>query len=535
MSSQPTPEPGNEGWLRLDPRMLLIHPIQAIKDLIFPLVAGTIGLSATTDNNPAVAVISGGFALMLYGAAQWASTRYRITSTQVQVRTGLLNRKLLTAHLDRVRTVDLTANILHRLLGLQKVEIGTGVDITRIELNALRTGRAVDLASALRERSAAARRSDTQPASHALDEADGQVESDRGMPEPSPQVTLAEFDQAWLRFAPLSLSRLAVLAGAVGILTQFIDSSLIVDLIEAGLNRVAAVGLLVGVSVLVIGGAIGLLLLSVVSYIAGWGNLRLTADHETVQLRAGMITTRTITLEQAKIRGVRQTEPVLLRLAHGAELAALATGVGAGGMTQLLPPAPLQVVTSVGTELLRRSAPGAGPGMDSGAAVDVGNPLSTPLIPHGPAARRRCHVRAQIRGLFWLLMLAAATWRFELAYPRVGALAVLVLLTAAASGELGYRNLGHALTPHHIVSGDGLLTRTRTVLERDGILGWAMRQTLFQRRAGLVDLIATTAAGSERVRMHDIPRPLALAFADQATPRMMTVFLTPSTAPSVRP
>ena len=105
-------------------------------------------------------------------------------------------------------------------------------------------------------------------------------------------------------------------------------------------------------------------------------------------------------------------------------------------------------------------------------------------------------------------------WLVALGFVAVVLLAVAGVVTGVAS----YRHLGHALTPDHLVSGAGALQRSRTVLERDGIIGWVVRQSWFQRRVGLATLVATTAAGPESVVVVDLPLARALALVDAATP-----------------
>ena len=65
----------------------------------------------------------------------------------------------------------------------------------------------------------------------------------------------------------------------------------------------------------------------------------------------------------------------------------------------------------------------------------------------------------------------------------------------------------------------------RTVLETDGIIGWVVSQSWWQRRIGLADLTATTAAGTERVLVRDVRLEVAVALADRATPGMLTPFV----------
>ena len=60
------------------------------------------------------------------GLLRWFTTTYRIGPEQVQLRRGLLRRRVLSVPRDRIRTVDVTAHAMHRLLGLAKVTVGTG-------------------------------------------------------------------------------------------------------------------------------------------------------------------------------------------------------------------------------------------------------------------------------------------------------------------------------------------------------------------------------------------------------------------------
>lgn len=88
-----------------------------------------------------------------------------------------------------------------------------------------------------------------------------------------------------------------------------------------------------------------------------------------------------------------------------------------------------------------------------------------------------------------------------------------------------YRNLSHTLTERHLVAHSGAITRTRTVLEIDGIVGWKIHQNPFDRRLRLADLSATTAAGDEQVQIADIPLRDAIDLAAATTPQLVKPFL----------
>ena len=117
-------------------------------------------------------------------------------------------------------------------------------------------------------------------------------------------------------------------------------------------------------------------------------------------------------------------------------------------------------------------------------------------------------------------------WWFDLSWWWPVAVAVAALALAAFVGESSYRHLGHHLVGDHLVAGSGALARVRTVLETDGIIGWVVQQSWWQRRIGLADLVATTAAGQERVVVLDVRLDTAVALADAATPGLLTEFVT---------
>jgi putative membrane protein len=510
------PEPG-EGYVRLSPRKLLLDPVKAVGQAVVPVVIALIGISRSdTMFWPFIfpLVVIGP---LLLGALPWLTTHYRLTATQIQVRSGVLNKTTSTAPLDRVRSVDLEASLMHRILGLQKVQIGTGVDDDRITLDALAAPDAQALRTTLLTRRAVAEQAETAP----VDGADGvpvehspDVTLERpsppvAPPPPAPPTLLAQIDWSWLRFAPFSLGRLVLVLGGLGVLSQFADDLPIWNEETATslwqwLTQfaVAAIALVLSVGALTLW-----LLVSVAGYVLQWWGFRLVREHGSLHLTSGLVTTRSITVEEAKVRGVEITEPVLMRLVGGAELSTLATGVE-DGVTQVLPPCPRDVAVAVGEAVLDR------PG-----------PLREPLVEHGPKARRRAWFRQLRNALDVIVLLAVGWWWFDLTWWWLVPVGGVLLVLAAAAGEASYRHLGHALAADHLVAGRGTFARIRTVLETEGIIGWVVSQSWWQRRIGLADLTATTAAGTERVLVRDVRLDVAVELADRATPGLLTDFV----------
>jgi putative membrane protein len=97
---------------------------------------------------------------------------------------------------------------------------------------------------------------------------------------------------------------------------------------------------------------------------------------------------------------------------------------------------------------------------------------------------------------------------------------------AALVGWDRYRGLGHALTGRYLVTRSGSLDRGTAAVRCDGMTGVVVERSYFQRRAGLVTIIAPVAAGKGHYRVLDVGESDGLALADRAVPGLLTPFLT---------
>jgi putative membrane protein len=261
---------------------------------------------------------------------------------------------------------------------------------------------------------------------------------------------------------------------------------------------VVATGLLVVVSVL-----------SVVSYLVSFWGFELTRHPGgTLHVRRGLLTTRAVSLEERRLRGVEVSEPLLLRVARGARASAIATGLtGGGGSALLLPPAPVAEAHRVAAEVLREP-----------------DPTAAPLHRHGPAARRRRYTRALgVVVIIVVALYAVHRWAGAPSWPWLAALLLFPVGAVLAADR--YRNLGHALTGGYLVGRSGSVVRDTFALRREGIIGWRFDQSFFQRRAGLTTLTATTAGGASAYTVPDIENGAAIRLADEAVPGLLRPFL----------
>ncbi|MGC4108979.1 MAG: PH domain-containing protein [Nocardioides sp.] len=476
------------GWQRLDRRMLLVHPV---RDLVrfLPAVIGLLLFGRTSESGGWWGAVGVGVPVAL-GLARYLTTSYRISAGRVEVRHGLLNKRVVSAPLDRVRTVDVTASPIHRVLGLVTLRIGTGQSGGRNEERLALDGIAAPAAAALRER--------------LLHSSSDHDPTETG-PAPARRVVLT-LDLAWVRFAPLTSSGIVIAGAAVGLVAQSLHTLAFAPSID--LDKVARLGVALLLVVGLIGFLVTICVLAVVGYLlTNFGfQLSHTGADGAWHLRRGLFTTRETTLDDARVSGVSIGEPLGLRSVGGARLSAIVTGLDRKqrASSVLVPPAPRAEVDRVAEEVL-----------------GLTGPVTAPLLTHGPLAHRRRWTRAMVpAGVLALAALLAAyavSWAFLV-------LALALLAGGAFLARDRWRGLGHALVDGHLVARSGSLDRRREALHTASVIGWNLRATWFQRRSRLTDLVATTAGGRQRVRLLDLDETSAADLAARATPGLLDQF-----------
>ena len=286
MSRLDTPElDQSQQWQRLDPRMLLVHPVRELIRFL-PAVIGVF-VAGTASGNQIWHLVGVGVPIGL-GLLRYVTTSFRITAGRIELRRGLLERHVLSTPVDRVRTVDLTASPIHRALGLATVRIGTGASANeeeRLDLDSLPLARARELRLELLR--VAPPTSAEAPA------------------EPAERVVVV-LDPAWVRFAPFTSSGLVLAAGTLGLASQAMNTFGGWERLDTGglvdgatglpwwtLAPAALLGLLVLVTVLAVGGYV----------VANWG-FALSHSNGAWHLRRGLLTTRETSLDDERLAGV---------------------------------------------------------------------------------------------------------------------------------------------------------------------------------------------------------------------------------------
>lgn len=497
-------------WRRLAGGMLLIQPIRELLRFV-PLLLVLLVVGRSTSRPPWEFAVAG--LVILYGIGRFVSTRWRVTADAVEVRHGVLGRRVLTAPRERIRSIDISAHPLQRLLGLVRVRIGTGTSgpaARGVELDGVSRATAETLRAVLLHHRGADRADDGS--------ADTSPPADRGR-------VLAAFRPRWLLYGPATLSGVVTAAAVLALGLRLLNEAQVrpteVGPIAAVLRHLSvldwwAIGLQVLLAVLIV-----TTLLSLAGYCLSYWGFRLVRHEDSsdvgsaLQTSRGLLATRSTTIAEHRLHGVERIEPLLLRAVRGARLTAVATGLQDGrnasrGADVLLPPVPRDTVLDVERQVL------AEPAID---------PVAVTLTPRGPAARRRRYVRA-LAGAVALTAAAGLLWWRHLVSGWVPMATSALVLPALLLARDRFAALGHAVLPARhprsdgrvLVSRVGSLVRRRVTLRRSGVIGAVWRSSPFQRRAGLVTLTITTAAGTQRYHLPDLDDRVALEVAADLVP-----------------
>lgn len=525
-------------WRRLSLRMLAIHPVREVARYL-PLLIAIVFVGHSAGGGEHWWGLGAMVAAVLLGLARWYTTTYRFTDDQVQLRRGLVNATTVTAPIDRVRSVDVTAPALHRLLGLAEVRIGTGAGEKALKLDGLTTAEAAALRGELLHRARADRdtvadasqragqRADADVAAGADRAADAGVTVARGSgtsgdaaaaysTDEFAEHLLYQLNPRWIRFAPFGPAGLLAALAVVAVGSQLFRDTGFNPATSTTVRNTASDVASHGTTVAVASAAVLLLgvvvVLSLVAYLLAFHGFRLTRDDVggTLHVSRGLVTTRATSLATNRLRGVEEHRPIPLRWVGGARLDAITTGVkddGKAMSSTLTPPSPARVVRQTGELVLR--APGV---------------LDLPLQQHGPAATRRRYTRVFGGALVLVAAIVAVPLAGDAPWAFV-ALAAVPLLVAPFLGRSRAHWLGHAVTERFLITRAGSITMSTNVIELSGAVGVTVRRSFFQRRAGVATVSLATAAGDKEYAVLDAPAAEVAQLAGKILPGHVEQFL----------
>jgi putative membrane protein len=267
-----------DDWRRLHPLTPVLRGWRFL--LIAAAAVGQQGLRQSDGVDPVylgLAIVAATSVAVLVGFVAWRTTRYRLTATELQVDSGLLQRRSRRVPLARLQSVDVVRPVIARVLGLAELRLEVvGGGSTEAPLAYLHEADAQRLRARLLAR-AAGREDEVGP----------------------PQT------DAVLVAVPTGTLVASVLLGFPLVVTIVM---LVAVVVVAGLRAGAAVPILFGT----LPAYAGFMTVAVRRVLAEYG-FTVAESPDGLRLRHGLLDTRSQTIPPGRVQSVRVIQPLFWR------------------------------------------------------------------------------------------------------------------------------------------------------------------------------------------------------------------------------
>lgn len=492
-------------------------------------IVRTVGGNVAKDLPGVIAIASAIVALSVVSSViTWRTRTWELTDAGIMLRSGLVTSKQLQVPYEHIHTVNMSSNLVERVLGLMTLDLDTGAASSEGEATRIR-GLQAGMAEALREE--LFRRKAAMLADQGLDAraaaADASAEADDGAsptaPAPSPDACYT-LTTAQLVFAALTEARVVAQAAAFLILIvqgiNLLQESALVNLSDvAGDIAVLPVALLVGAVALLLALALVVgLAVSFVMSLIGFAGYRAERAGGRISVERGLLsrTSHTVALERIQSISIRQG--IIRQLIGYAEVRASVVGaIGSSDETSTADGVVLHPFIRL-TEVdafLASIAPDFSVVKTGRVCFDSSSEEleEIGLVRLPRAAARRLAFRTAMKSLALAVALAGAgvflahvllageSW--SMVRLTIGALLVVMGVAVVArmilSAVLRYRDsrIGHDRARLVMVVG-GVKRRTEVVL-RARLQHATASASPFQRRVQVATFMTRTAATSDLV------------------------------------
>ncbi|WP_417061591.1 PH domain-containing protein [Enorma massiliensis] len=490
-------------------------------------IVRTVGGNVAKDLPGVIAIAIAIVALSVVSSViTWRTRTWELTDAGIMLRSGLVTSRQLQVPYEHIHTVNMSSNLVERVLGLMTLDLDTGAASSEGEATRIR-GLQAGIAEALREelfrRKAAvladqgldARTADADASAEADDEASPTA------PAPSPDACYT-LTTAQLVFAALTEARVVAQAVAFLILIvqgiNLLQESELVNLSDvAGDIAVLPVALLIGVAALLL--ALALIVGFAVSFVMsliGYAGYRAERAAGRISVERGLLSRTSHTVALERIQSINIRQGLIRQLIGYAEVRASVVGaIGSSDETSTADGVVLHPFIRV-TEIDAFLASIA-PDFSAAETVETGRVCfdssseeleEIGLVRLPRAAARRLAFRTAMKSLALAVALAGAgvflarvllageSW--SMVRLAVGALLVVMGVAVVArmilSAVLRYRDsrIGHDRTRFVMVVG-GVKRRTEVVL-RARLQHATASASPFQRRVQVATFMTRTAA-----------------------------------------
>lgn len=430
---------------RLHPITILFNGIKTIKEAFIPILVAVLGslrdgLNVYTLLVPAVLLII----VLISSIASWYRFSYRIEADELRIEYGIFIRKKRYISKHRIQSIDLTSDVLHRMLRLVRVQIETASSGTDAEgeLKAVKLEEGERLRAALKS----------------VKDQPGEQEDLPTAVAPSEKITWKNLFIAGSTSGSIGVI-LAGFAIAFGKLSQFIPDRVYSSTVDWMIGTGVVLIALLAAVVLIL-----LWLLGIASTMIKYGNFTITQTKDELFITRGLLEKKQITIPLKRIQAIRITESIVRQpLGYVTVHAEVAGGSLDKGEELSAVLFPIMKASEV-EEFLQKFVPD----------------YAVQTRPFTPLPKQA--VKFYLLGASFLFLLLTAGITYFL--PQFTWVAVILLLVSFGWGLLRYKDAGYHIT------GKCLAFRHRGI-GRETIRVYKKRIQAFETRQHMVQQLQT--------------------------------------------
>lgn len=425
----------------------------------------------------------------------WLRLRWWVEDDRLRVKSGLFQIDDRTIPVDRIQRVDRNQTLASRFFDLYTLDAETaGGSGSELSIRYLSAADIDDFEIWL----------DSQRGTeHSAEE--GPVEAERVVSVPIRRLVLAG----------ATANRIGALAVVIGTAFQIFDDATndTFEIIERWFPSISGTltsgsGAFIAVVVLGLAALVVGWIASIATTTARFFEFKLELIGDEIRRSHGLFSRFQATSPLRRIQAVRVESPWLRRILGFSSVVAETAGSpgGAAGGSGVLTP------ISRHNEALELTSRLIGPERQS---IDELGSVSRLTI-------RRGFLRSVILGSPPVLV---TVWLLARSHPIVWLIALALIAVASWTyARARFAALGYRVTSDHIVTRDGVFTRTWWTVPLGKVQTVAIRRSPFQRRLGLASVSIDTAGGRTKIRVIDVPQEVAVQISQSLVARSTTDF-----------
>ncbi|WP_289891700.1 PH domain-containing protein [Virgibacillus pantothenticus] len=204
---------------RMHPIVIFFQVIRSLRETILPFIAAIIATPKAYFFYVIIGLIVVALLFAIFSTLSWLRFTYEVTSEELRIESGIFIRKKRYISKSRIQSIDISANLLHQLFKLAKVQVETAGSGAEGTLTAIKLSEAEAL------------RRELQGYQNILADAEAEEAAEQQRTVPSYQISKKR-----LFFAGTTSGSIGVLAGLITFLVsemeQFIPNRYYDNMVE---------------------------------------------------------------------------------------------------------------------------------------------------------------------------------------------------------------------------------------------------------------------------------------------------------------